>query len=192
MRGEHQVKRREILEPRGSSPHARGTQSRRSGRREDLGIIPACAGNTFDSGCGDFETWDHPRMRGEHPFWDTIPSQLMGSSPHARGTRVECDECGAVVGIIPACAGNTPHHHHATLDTGDHPRMRGEHLTMPESFIRNRGSSPHARGTPLSSGLISSSTGIIPACAGNTCRKCCACRRSGDHPRMRGEHVPRP
>ena len=217
---------------RGSSPHTRGTL--RTSRRPKMtrrdhprmrgehaegavrrggrgGIIPACAGNTA--------TFDKSR------------SSVMGSSPHARGTLFQkaSRRCRggdhprmrgehvlpphavlAVVGIIPACAGNTtplgqwprpmpgssPHargtpNRHQSLSTRsrDHPRMRGEH--------RRR----HGRRRPPE--------GIIPACAGNTkhsdqygafiegssphARGTRRCRRSTgfskrDHPRMRGEH----
>ncbi|KFI48482.1 hypothetical protein BBOU_0611 [Bifidobacterium boum] len=46
--------------------------------------------------------------------------------------------------------------------------MRGEHHTLDRNADRNQGSSPHARGTQdgIASRYITS--GIIPACAGNT------------------------
>ena len=113
----------------GSSPHARGTLGclrlkpkwprdhprmrgehhvRRRRHRLELGIIPACAGNTRQQRLG---AW-----------------RIRGSSPHARGTRSWCKAWSCrrgdhprmrgehppplggrerVSGIIPACAGNT-------------------------------------------------------------------------------------
>ena len=66
--------------------------------------------------------------------------------------------------------------------------MRGEHLTARTEALNNKGSSPHARGTPI--GRITSliSGGIIPACAGNTDTTNRQANLDGDHPRMRGEH----
>ena len=154
----------------GSSPHARGTPVRPSfatnGARDhprmrgehaehdfvavgNLGIIPACAGNTDVPFAKDLREVDHPRMRGEHP---------------SRPCRA-----GPTSGIIPACAGNTPPivthlwasagsspHARGTLQRlpqaahrpWDHPRMRGEHHVADSCAVLDKG--------------------IIPACAGNT------------------------
>ena len=70
----------------------------------------------------------------------------------------------------------------------DHPRMRGEHSNTGPATAFRLGSSPHARGTPrpMMTGIAWS--GIIPACAGNTCLCLVWCRGAWDHPRMRGEH----
>ena len=91
--------------------------------------------------------------------------------------------------IIPACAGST-----LTMSTiariyGDHPRMRGEHVSMRSMNFCCGGSSPHARGAPFRGLWLPRPRGIIPACAGST-----QCTRfwdftARDHPRMRGEHA---
>ncbi len=70
----------------------------------------------------------------------------------------------------------------------DHPRMRGEHYPCGSRAEGSVGSSPHARGTLRGLSLPHGSTGIIPACAGNTPIRCSGRLLSGDHPRMRGEH----
>jgi len=152
-------------------------------------FIPACAGNTA--------------------IFLTCAVSIFGSSPHARGTP-------------PAFAERT---------VGDpvHPRMRGEHgLFEPRPLFQRRfipacagntaelirkwndkcGSSPHARGTPLSlyvNGTINavhprmrgehadirrlarSICRFIPACAGNTFASRLSFRRSfGSSPHARG------
>ena len=66
--------------------------------------------------------------------------------------------------------------------------MRGEHLACELIQYQSRGSSPHARGTPIKYQAAPSNGGIIPACAGNTKRNTVFCRHMEDHPRMRGEH----
>ena len=131
---------------------------------------------------------DHPRMRGEHSSAYRIRPETRGSSPHARGTRFFSRIFRHQSGIIPACAGNTWTDENYGLAKRDHPRMRGEHSCLIASASAARGSSPHARGTPLVYGKGGRFTGIIPACAGNTTLLDDTLRSHWDHPRMRGEH----
>ena len=135
---------------------------------------------------------------------------IGGSSPHTRGTRAS-----------PRTACRTAR---------DHPRIRGEHVHgerrhdvadgIIPAYAGNTvhgqrlalacwGSSPHTRGTPITSRSFGTRDGIIPAYAGNTAVEpssfsapkgssphtrgtptCCARRSLGrwDHPRIRGEH----
>ena len=147
MRGEHTCLILLLVSATGSSPHARGTLFMASRTSAMVGIIPACAGNTWIPTMLKNEEWDHPRMRGEHQAIRTKAQALMGSSPHARGTR-RCEMTGAdFLGIIPACAGNTKRSSIAWHPSGDHPRMRGEHGDCRSATPRAGGSSPHARGT---------------------------------------------
>ena len=67
--------------------------------------------------------------------------------------------------------------------------MRGEHLTGRASISRNRGSSPHARGTQRGRDMGYFVIRLIPACAGNTRWQSPTSRRRTAHPRMRGEHI---
>ena len=93
-------------------------------------------------------------------------------------------------GITPACAGNTPCAHGGRVISTDHPRMRGEHCLAYALAAGERGSPPHARGTPHRLPAAGWLLRITPACAGNTR----AARQPElvprDHPRMRGEHPP--
>ena len=91
-----------------------------------------------------------------------------GSSPHARGARV--DDLGAVgdLGIIPACAGSTGVLHRILYMVWDHPRMRGEHDGTEFGGIVDAESSPHARGALCRCLEQHVGVGIIPACAGST------------------------
>ena len=72
----------------------------------------------------------------------------------------------------------------------DHPRIRGEHilgrLWVPETL----GSSPHTRGALLHPLERLDETRIIPAYAGSTYLPKEADIFEGDHPRIRGEHLP--
>ena len=127
-------------------------------------------------------------MRGEH-YYD-VPSDRpdAGSSPHARGTQHVDRARKLSLGIIPACAGNTPLATRLHGSRRDHPRMRGEHIALTHRYVVGMGSSPHARGTLHRQQQREPVGGIIPACAGNTPSERPARRGSRDHPRMRGEH----
>ena len=73
----------------------------------------------------------------------------------------------------------------------DHPRIRGEHsfgLTCPRA---TRGSSPHTRGAPKIICRECGMVGIIPAYAGSTRPRAFFFLGVRDHPRIRGEHLPR-
>ena len=173
---------------RGSSPHARGTRFYFVFKRGVRGIIPACAGNTVWVFSRVSCWWDHPRMRGEHPQSIQKIDTPTGSSPHARGTLHHSKGYRIVIGIIPACAGNTVSGSAMAKTMRDHPRMRGEHLLWCVTVCGGLGSSPHARGTRWGCEGVGCVGGIIPACAGNTVRSAAWRRPARDHPRMRGEH----
>ena len=127
MRGEHTVSSVSVDTTEGSSPHARGARAERLLREAPGGIIPACAGSTYEvSNLGRVRR-DHPRMRGEHSFQAHAGARKGGSSPHARGAHVVAHREGEHVGIIPACAGSTQPPPPPTSLAWDHPRMRGEH-----------------------------------------------------------------
>ena len=127
MRGEHATYTPGAWCPPGSSPHARGTQSIQAATQQTRGIIPACAGNTGMSRPRVRACRDHPRMRGEHVQAGALCHVVEGSSPHARGTLRAGHGGRGRQGIIPACAGNTLDFKNLKGETGDHPRMRGEH-----------------------------------------------------------------
>ena len=66
MRGEHGVIGHCLTRRQGSSPHARGAQNYVMQGCYPRGIIPACAGSTYNISIGGEYSGDHPRMRGEH------------------------------------------------------------------------------------------------------------------------------
>ena len=69
----------------GSSPHTRGARVLCRRSDPDRGIIPAYAGSTCQLGVGRNPDLDHPRIRGEHPWFIDSRGWLAGSSPHTRG-----------------------------------------------------------------------------------------------------------
>ena len=172
----------------GSSPHVRGALVYAWRGRDGEGIIPACAGSTQHHWFGRGERRDHPRMCGEHAVMDMSDSTDKGSSPHVRGAPEHGKLAVHVAGIIPACAGSTSCFIPPVFRVGDHPRMCGEHVTIPEDALLTAGSSPHVRGARGERIRQSHGLGIIPACAGSTTGRAYKTTRRRDHPRMCGEH----
>ena len=189
MCGEHVMLVVEPLSLAGSSPHVRGTLQNNLTNQNRIGIIPACAGNTFLFFPHCSSTGDHPRMCGEHFFGVAQRRRRVGSSPHVRGTRYRRGRAQLSNGIIPACAGNTSHHFCVHIRVWDHPRMCGEHACTRGRWAGLWGSSPHVRGTPFTLFKPFRRPGIIPACAGNTGGVDATVCDGRDHPRMCGEHL---
>ena len=189
MCGEHCLLGDSLAVGLGSSPHVRGTPFRVTEIDGQIGIIPACAGNTSSIEEASRRTRDHPRMCGEHAEDKTEKAFRTGSSPHVRGTRIHLMRCAHSAGIIPACAGNTSSAILNLLIDGDHPRMCGEHCASALPLSDGLGSSPHVRGTLDATLIAGPVMGIIPACAGNTKHLLATRPEDGDHPRMCGEHT---
>ena len=85
MRGEYQGKSAVEIAREGSPPHARGILRPYGDHLQVLGITPACAGNTLRLRPVRFQSWDHPRMRGEYQVSNKYLPPFLGSPPHARG-----------------------------------------------------------------------------------------------------------
>ena len=147
IRGEHGDRRRVSLGRQVSSPHTRGARIHAAARR-----------------------WpsDHPRIRGEHRQEGRRQGLVWGSSPHTRGALAASLAVESTEGIIPAYAGSTLRAAEDTTKFKDHPRIRGEHGHDEAHFRGDLGSSPHTRGAPTFSAMLSPPLGIIPAYAGST------------------------
>ena len=91
----------------GSSPLARGLQFRVPDKPIPGRIIPARAGFTDVGESRGQSHWDHPRSRGVYGRTRPHGIPAIGSSPLARGLRVEAPYGQEESGIIPARAGFT-------------------------------------------------------------------------------------
>ena len=166
----------------------RGTLVAQFLRADQIGIIPAYAGNTYKHVRGWKFRRDHPRVCGEHVVGERKGSVQTGSSPRMRGTPFPTSKPCVTMGIIPAYAGNTSMPSETPPAHRDHPRVCGEHRHI-ESFARELpGSSPRMRGTRLCACPDGLPAGIIPAYAGNTNANQVANHYRRDHPRVCGEH----
>jgi len=72
--------------------------------------------------------------------------------------------------------------------TGDHPRLRGEHICTHITSVTCQGSPPPARGAFCFAGANQALERITPACAGSMVQAPIFKPTLWDHPRLRGEH----
>ena len=128
-------------------------------------------------------------MCGEHSLPCARVELGRGSSPRVRGTPSHQPPPRRNSGIIPACAGNTATVDKTVTGTRDHPRVCGEHHSSGVSASSREGSSPRVRGTHSYDSCPYHRSGIIPACAGNTCLRRRLSANYRDHPRVCGEHL---
>ena len=171
----------------GSSPRVRGTRVVRCCSGVVLRFIPACAGNSkakFDAAVPQAV---HPRVCGE--LHERVRGAVLrhGSSPRVRGTPLHPSALRRVDRFIPACAGNSPRSGRRTRRTTVHPRVCGELLAGRDLRRHGDGSSPRVRGTPAHPRRARRRERFIPACAGNSTRRCASCSRKSVHPRVCGE-----
>ena len=166
----------------------RGTRVLHAGERENIGIIPAYAGNTNTQALTALGVEDHPRVCGEHISACWNPFVHLGSSPRMRGTHSHSMVTARQHGIIPAYAGNTEVSMKCWTVPRDHPRVCGEHHAVIIFNFGVSGSSPRMRGTHPREFVAQVGEGIIPAYAGNTVNHGLAPSRHKDHPRVCGEH----
>ena len=135
LRGEHCKRCLRPFLMGGSSPLARGTLQKVPGSRREVGIIPACAGNTRSRTHPWTSSRDHPRLRGEHAPLFEFEFDRLGSSPLARGTLWEEIEGNTFTRIIPACAGNTVHAHAPVRERRIIPACAGNTIRGFQKFV---------------------------------------------------------
>ncbi len=155
----------------------------------ELRIIPARAGFTRRPCCSGVDCRDHPRSRGVYVTQYVVAYRCIGSSPLARGLRPARLHRGAPDRIIPARAGFTLSGRPDDPRSADHPRSRGVYLVLAPDRGGILGSSPLARGLPLTRAPGTGQWRIIPARAGFTTTVEDDCRAWSDHPRSRGVYV---
>ena len=176
---------RPTVHPRLRGEHLQPPPGHPSGVR----FIPACAGNTESWSTGGRRRAVHPRLRGEHANWRPNSETVSGSSPPARGTLCDGFFRRAAGRFIPACAGNTVDQVGGRRPGAVHPRLRGEHPSGEAFGLVTNGSSPPARGTHHIPGGRNRPKRFIPACAGNTDRRCTSPMLiAGSSPPARGTH----
>ena len=152
----------------GSSPLARGLPINEIPHPTGAGIIPARAGFTCPTPLRKGFVWDHPRSRGVYSRPRSESFLYWGSSPLARGLPTRIWMRGLAARIIPARAGFTSPVRASPSICADHPRSRGVYRRCRRPARTPGGSSPLARGLPVTPADHGRAQGIIPARAGFT------------------------
>ncbi len=170
----------------GLSPHARGNRRHVRPSHQNIGPIPACAGEPPAGSPAGRPPAAYPRMRG-----GTVKNVLMGLaptglSPHARGNRDRETAASTVSGPIPACAGEPLSFTTIVSGIRAYPRMRGGTLGLFWRVYGLLGLSPHARGNHRIVCTKTTNRGPIPACAGEPLPQMGSEITVGAYPRMRG------
>ena len=91
----------------GSSPLTRGAREDEDLTADDVGLIPAHAGSTWNDLVEKITGTAHPRSRGEHLERGKRYNGKPGSSPLTRGARISTRCVTILRGLIPAHAGST-------------------------------------------------------------------------------------
>ena len=125
--GEHVQPLRRSHHRDGSSPHVRGTSTRKKIGAAVRRFIPARAGNINNSDNETNSNPVHPRTCGEHSLTYFSCVVISGSSPHVRGTYGQFVFGEFLFRFIPARAGNIPHLRYCRFSAPVHPRTCGEH-----------------------------------------------------------------
>ena len=185
-RGVYRARQIGRVSAQGSSPLARGLQREPRKILLEVRIIPARAGFTRIPGGVILRETDHPRSRGVYLACLNESGLDLGSSPLARGLRVNIKRKTREIRIIPARAGFTNDAGFDTGDARDHPRSRGVYSLYQAAQRGDAGSSPLARGLPATGAIPGETLGIIPARAGFTLSSRTPENRWEDHPRSRG------
>ena len=107
LRGEYNDWNTDKATEQGSPPLARGIPLYLSDEDKEMGITPACAGNTTMEATLQLGIRDHPRLRGEYIVVTNKRNIFLGSPPLARGIHSFLRNENQTAGITPACAGNT-------------------------------------------------------------------------------------
>ena len=146
--GEYEFQLPALYSPEGLPPRVRGILLFRLFKGRQLGITPACAGNTIAGASTKRKGRDHPRVCGEYTCCVHLDCSAEGSPPRVRGIRLVNPAKIDQHRITPACAGNTPHLIGTFGSSWDHPRVCGEYNHYSLHMIHYSGSPPRVRGIP--------------------------------------------
>ena len=170
-----------------STPHARGSTFRLLPPSGQEYVYPACAGIHPRLRPPIRLLHRLPRMRGDPPLAGCSPSRTSASTPHARGSTLNCLSFAIRSFVYPACAGIHRFDRERELTRYRLPRMRGDPPQEGAGKTYCRRSTPHARGSTRLFSKEAEAGRVYPACAG--IHLCLHILSSIPHglPRMRGD-----
>ena len=167
----------------GPSPRVRGSLLVAGAARRWSGSIPAGAGEPRPSSTRCAATRVHPRGCG-----GAVPSALSavvvwGPSPRVRGSPLAGNDPVAMVGSIPAGAGEPGVLTRRGAACRVHPRGCGGAASCSSSPLLTKGPSPRVRGSPRRAAGSLPGDGSIPAGAGEPPSEAHSPRQYRVHPR---------
>ncbi len=153
---------------------------------EEIGTIPAWAGEPTGAADAGLLVGDHPRVGGGTHLLGVIVSTKPGPSPRGRGNPFRAQQHRLSGGTIPAWAGEPRKSWKNLRFLGDHPRVGGGTCNRGITGRNDSGPSPRGRGNPFRAQQHRLSGGTIPAWAGEPRHGCFRHRSAWDHPRVGG------
>ena len=150
-----------------------GLSPRVRGNRDDFchyvscgGSIPACAGEPKGACTGRRNPSVYPRVCGGTTSCTFLMFARMGLSPRVRGNQSFVQQCAALAGSIPACAGEPTSDTWISSCSGVYPRVCGGTSFIAHALRFLMGLSPRVRGNHEDSVHRFWHERSIPACAG--------------------------
>ena len=170
----------------GLSPLARGNRRPAKRGRACRGPIPARAGEPSPTAAACRSGRAYPRSRGGTLQMSGCCQAARGLSPLARGNPTRGMSVRAVVGPIPARAGEPVDGSLSLFRIWAYPRSRGGTWLRDDDMADPTGLSPLARGNLFRIMIYTVCKGPIPARAGEPDIHLISCNDVGAYPRSRG------
>ena len=133
----------------GTSPRVRGKPYGQDLSNDFSGYIPACAGETMNSGACKMLARVHPRVCGGNGFVADDLRLAIGTSPRVRGKLSRGVYGDNSRRYIPACAGETSMLGFLAPWPQVHPRVCGGNMNPKQREYHEEGTSPRVRGKLL-------------------------------------------
>ena len=152
----------------GSPPRVRSRPYVINSICRNVGITSACAEQTVVSSEVLRPDWDHLRVCGADARLKASQALMQGSSPRVRSRHHAEVHVHDRLGIISACAEQTPHASSSSRSPRDHLRVCGADSGVKCDGCGIQGSSPRVRSRQPERPITQIPVGIISACAEQT------------------------
>ena len=191
----------------GLSPRVRGNLRYLFRQLDNMGSIPACAGEPHDLAAGAWGMQVYPRVCGGTASLCALPMEHAGSIPACAGeprpafgfvavVLVYPRVCGGTslvgpgadeaMGLSPRVRGNRTYFQKGRPCIRFYPRVCGGTSSALETSTIAKGLSPRVRGNPTGFALANIWQRSIPACAGEPQRGKAGCASRAVYPRVCG------
>ena len=156
--------------------------------RPRMGTTSACAENTQCIFALSMQPRNYLRVRGEYTMYFCAVNATQELPPRARRIRLPNDPYNPCTGTTSACAENTCNYPARSWVVRNYLRVRGEYGTRSPSTPIRTELPPRARRILAKDTASRPNAGTTSACAENTGKTPCPCRRVRNYLRVRGEY----